>query len=71
MSMPLSFKTKRTSSLPARLMFFTLSVREITAQIFLQSWGAASDSVLTIHASLDGMIQLIKDDAWGTLFPRD
>jgi len=52
-------------------MFFTLSVREITAQIFLQSWGAASDSVLTIHASLDGMIQLIKDDAWGTLFPRD
>ncbi|XP_024640517.1 uncharacterized protein [Medicago truncatula] len=38
---------------------------------FLAKLGAASDSVLTIHASPpDGMIQLIKDDTLETLFPR-
>ena len=31
----------------------------------------SSDSVLTIHASPPNeMIPLIKDDAWGTFFPR-
>jgi hypothetical protein len=38
---------------------------------FLAKLGAASDSVLTTYVSPpEGLLPLIRNDAWGTYFPR-
>jgi len=38
---------------------------------FLAKLGASVDSALSIHATPpEGLVPLLKDDAWGTYFPR-
>jgi len=38
---------------------------------FLVKLGASMDPTLSNHATpLDGLLPLLRDDAWGTLFPR-